>query len=330
MDWIMIFLVLIFLTIILYGTKYGINIDNSFFDKEQSNIIKGICCIIVFLVHVPKEHGNVIQDVIGSFGYICVTIFFLLSAYGLKYSISNKKDYLNHFFRNRILVIYIPFVIANLLWQLINFKKGINILAIIGIDNLSFIGELIIFYLLFYVIYKNINDEKADILIIFITIIISVITYILKIGWFVECLGFAYGIILYNLEKRINVFFIKRHFSKLIIFFMTSLVLGIIYIKLKNVIILNYFLKIFLGISIISFLICLLKRVKLNNKILKFLGNISFEVYLLHEIIMRSLMELNIPSGCYIVFSLLLTIILSSIMNCLDKKITKLIKINKR
>jgi len=160
MDLMMLLFLITFLITILYKVKFGKNVNNSFFEKEQSKAIKGICCIIVFLVHVPKEHGNAIQDAIGSFGYIGVTIFFLLSAYGLKYSINNKKDYLKHFFRNRILAIYIPFVFANTLWQLLGYEDGIDIGAIIGISNFSFIGELIIFYLLFYVIYKNLDNKK--------------------------------------------------------------------------------------------------------------------------------------------------------------------------
>lgn len=330
MDLTMIVFLIIFLAIILYKAKIGKNINNSFFEKEQSKVIKGICCIIVFLVHVPKEHGNAIQDAIGSFGYICVTIFFLLSAYGLKYSINNKKDYLKHFFRNRIISIYIPFVIANTLWQLLGFEDGIDIWAIIGIDSFSFIGELIIFYLLFYIIYKNIDNKKADFIMIGATLVISIVSYVFQIGWFVECLGFAYGIIFYNLEERINNYFKKSYLKKVLSLCIISLILGTVYIRLKNIIILNYIFKILLGISIVGFLIYLFKKVKLNNKILTFLGNISFEIYLLHEIIMKILIGLNISSGCYIVTSLLLTIILACIMNYIDMKITKAIKYNKR
>ena len=327
MDLIMLAFLIIFLVIILYKAKIGKNINNSFFEKEQSKAIKGICCIIVFLVHVPKEYGNAIQDAIGSFGYICVTIFFLLSAYGLKYSINNKKDYLKHFLRNRILAIYIPFVIANTLWQLLGFEDGIDILAIIGINSFSFIGELIIFYLLFYIIYKTIDNKKADFIMIGATLVISIVSYIFQIGWFVECLGFAYGIILYNKENNINSFLETDYIKKILVEIVVSIILGILYIKLKNVIIINYILKILLGISIISLIICLLRKIKINNKILSFLGNISFEIYLLHDMIMQKLLGLNVTSGLYIVISLTVIIVSASVMNYIDSKITKSLKV---
>lgn len=326
MDVIMLLFLITFFIIILYKVKIGKNVNNSFFEKEQSKVIKGICCIVVFLVHVPKVHGNVIQDAIGSFGYICVTIFFLLSAYGLKYSISNKKNYLKNFLRNRVLVIYIPFLIANILKQLIELDNGINFLEIIGLKNISFIGELIIFYIIFYIIYRNLNNKIADYVMVGITIVISLVSYVLKIGWFVECLGFAAGIILYNKEKNINNYFEKNYIIKLLTSIFVSFALGIFYIKMKNIIILNYLLKIILGISIISLLIGLLKKIKINNKILLFLGRISFEIYLLHSIILIKLIELNVLSGIYILITLSITIICASIMNYIDSKIKNAIK----
>ena len=110
-------------------------------DKEQSLAIRAVCCIIVVLVHVPQQHGNFIQDAIGSFGYIAVTLFFMLSAYGLKYSVENKKDYLKNFWRNRVLILLIPFWLVNIIAVLLNPQEGIvnNLLAIIGLKNISFI-----------------------------------------------------------------------------------------------------------------------------------------------------------------------------------------------
>ena len=121
-------------------------------DKEQSVMIRAICCIIVILVHIPQQHSNFIQDAIGSFGYIAVTIFFMLSAYGLKYSINHKKDYLKHFWKNRILVLLIPFWIANTLATLIAPQETIiaNVFKIIGIKGISFVTILLGYYILFW------------------------------------------------------------------------------------------------------------------------------------------------------------------------------------
>ena len=330
MDVVMITFLILFLSIILYRIKYGKNVENSFLDKTQSGIIKGICCIIVVLVHIPAEHGNKIQDLIGSFGYICVTIFFLYSAYGLRYSIENKKDYLKYFIKNRLLVIYIPFVIANIIRTIVIKNNGFDILEIIGIKKLNFVGELIIFYLLFYLIYRNIKDyKKADILMIILTFMISIVTYRFKFGWYVECLGFAFGIIIFKSISKINEFIEKRWLTKIVILTVSSLVLGMTYIKMKNVEVINYLSKIILGISIISLTIVLFRKVKIYNKILEILGKISYEVFLLHTIVISLLQDLNVSSGVYIVTVIGITIICSYLMNIIDSKIaTRLKNIN--
>ena len=325
----MILFLCIFALLIFYKINIGKNVENSFTEKKQANIIRGICCIIVVLVHIPLEHGNFIQDAIGSFGYIAVTVFFLLSAFGLKYSLENKKDYLKHFLKNRLLVIYIPFILANLLYQIITIRNGFDILSIIGIKNITFVGELILFYLIFYIVYKNIKNIKiADIVMISLVVIFSIVSYLFKFGWYVECLGFAYGIIIFNIQDKINNMLNKHYFINLLIFTGLSIILGIVYIKIKNVELINYIIKIILGISLISLISVLFKKIRVYNKFLDILGNISYEIFLLHTIIIYILRNLNIISGLYIIAVLTITILCAYLMNKIDNKISKLIKNN--
>jgi len=86
-------------------------------------------------------------------------------------------------------------------------------------------------------------------------------------------------------------------------------------------------LKVLLGMAIISLIICLLRKIKINNKVLSFLGKISFEIYLLHDMVMQNLIGLNVTSGFYIVISLTVIIVLASFMNYIDSKITKSLKV---
>ena len=73
------------------------------FSKDYTTVLKGICCIIVVMVHVKDGFQNPLQDAIGSFGFVCVTLFFMVSAYGMQLSVEHKADYLRHFWRNRLL-----------------------------------------------------------------------------------------------------------------------------------------------------------------------------------------------------------------------------------
>jgi len=53
--------------------------EKSFFTKEYTTALKGLAAIVVIFVHVPADYSNVLQDAIGSFGYVAVTFFFLVS-----------------------------------------------------------------------------------------------------------------------------------------------------------------------------------------------------------------------------------------------------------
>lgn len=97
---------------VLFSSKNTGNQD-TFMNKDFTMVLKGACCIIVILVHVPLLYSNKLQDGIGSFGYVCVTLFFLVSAYGMNYSITKKQDYLKHFWRNRLAALLIPQLILN-------------------------------------------------------------------------------------------------------------------------------------------------------------------------------------------------------------------------
>lgn len=46
--------------LILFGSKWAENPAgwDDFFSYEYTNIMKGLCCILVVLVHVPKAFAN--------------------------------------------------------------------------------------------------------------------------------------------------------------------------------------------------------------------------------------------------------------------------------
>ena len=175
-------------------------------DKKQSMIIRAICCFLVVMVHIPAQHGNFIQDMLGSFGFISVTIFFMLSSYGLKYSLDYKENYLKNFWKNRILTLLIPFWIINILMYY-NVKPIDLILILLGIKNKTFISDLIIYYIFFWLVNTLIKNRKHSDYLICITIFIyallgKILNY--STGYFVESLGLVYGIIIYHAIPKIK------------------------------------------------------------------------------------------------------------------------------
>lgn len=315
--------------LILYGIKrMEGNKELGIIDKEQANIVRAICALVVILVHVPQSHGNVIQDAIGSFGYVAVTIFFMLSAYGLKYSVENKENYLKNFWKNRILVLLIPLWITNIMLVIVSPGETIikSILTIIGINNVSFVTVLLGYYVIFWLVYRFIkNDKIKDWILCIIVLMYSVLGKIMNLttGWQVESIGLILGILIYYIAPRLK----NNKNELLFLTLISSVILGILYIKCKNLYMIGtWCLKTLLSISLVLLLTFMLNRIKIGNKMLQYIGSISYEIYLLHTTCMTIIYDIRLPSGLWIILAILLTIFIASLVKFIDSKIIKFIK----
>ena len=74
---IMMGLVLFLVAVLVVGIQEQEN--NHFFDKENTNALRGFWCLIVVLVHIPLLYQNRIQDMIGSLQpHLCTIVSTLL------------------------------------------------------------------------------------------------------------------------------------------------------------------------------------------------------------------------------------------------------------
>ncbi|MCC8098523.1 MAG: acyltransferase [Clostridiales bacterium] len=141
-------ILIIYCVIALIGAKKNTieEADCRFFSKDYTTVLKGLCCVIVVFVHVPDGFKNTVQDLIGSFAYICVTIFFMLSSYGLRYSFENKEGYSKTFFKNRVLVLLVPYIISCLLKVVCGFSPYSG--------GVRFVYVLLLFYIITFIAYN--------------------------------------------------------------------------------------------------------------------------------------------------------------------------------
>ncbi len=141
-------ILIIYCVIALIGAKKNTleEADCRFFSKDYTTVLKGLCCVIVVFVHVPDGFNNTVQDLIGSFAYICVTIFFMLSAYGLRYSFENKEGYSKTFFKNRVLILLVPYIISCLLKVVCGFSPYSG--------GVRFVYVLLLFYIITFIAYN--------------------------------------------------------------------------------------------------------------------------------------------------------------------------------
>lgn len=337
------FLMILLIIVLMIITLLGLKIDmqkNTFMDSSDTIFFRGFWCIVIVLVHVPDLYQNRIQDIIGSFAYIGVTYFFMTSAYGLKYSINHKKNYMCNFWKRRLPSLLIPALIANAFTVVIHVLNGENVTLFSFFNINDWVKVLLLMYIAFWVIYGVAprvyrSGKWQDVFMILFVIVCSLIQRLTPIKpmyiWTVEPLGFAYGIVVAKYHKHICEWLNDKWITKIVFFAFTSSLLGILYIKCKQIPIAgDYFLKILLGIAITMFMYCLIFKLKVGNKINSFLAKISYEIYLLHGAVFVLLVVVTngtIGSAQFIWIALLLTILFAVGLNKISKRLIQLLEI---
>lgn len=330
---IMLGIVIVLASIILMKISYNQQ-NNRFFDKENTNAMRGFWSLIIILVHIPVVYQNQIQDMLGSFAYIGVTFFFMTSAYGLKISLENSQNKLM-FWKRRLIKILIPCITTNIVSMIIsNITKGkVSLSDIVHIND--WVKWLLVCYVIFEIVNILVPEEKGDKYVCLGVLGFSLIIYISKmIGifestvWCSEIFGFVWGIIFASKKEEIYNWINEKWQKKVILGFIGTLMMGIFYLKFKSMLFIgDYVLKIILGLVIIFFVLILNTRINLNNRIGKVLGKISYETYLLQWTMIPLVGCLGLKeSGIYILILYVSIILVAYVINRVDKKIFEMLR----
>ena len=314
-----------------------------FFSKDYTTVLKGICCIVVILIHVPAVHGNGIQRLIGCFAYVCVTIFFMISAYGMMKSNEKGNGYLKSFWRNRLVSLFIPCVFVNCTSLVLGYiDKGVfSYHALLYLND--YVKVLLEWCIWFYIVellkakfFPN-KPVLEDALLIGGVVISSLLYYFCvdaqysaQAGWCFERMGLVWGVLLCRNYDRMLSWMTSNRVYKEIFFLGLSLLLGVAYLHFKWIPFWGaYLLKINLGVVIIITLFLISMNRRFGGKASLFFGKISYEVYLLHGVILlflASLLPESINSGLFIFATILLTLLLAFLINKLDKPVVAFLR----
>lgn len=267
-----------------------------------TNSIKGITAIFVVLHHISQNISD--PDFLYVFqwvGTISVGLFFFFSGYGLTYQLYNKKNYLNTFFEKRLFKILVPFFLSNIIYILYNVVfNGIyysfnDILKyIIGIELINpiswYVVAILWLYIGFYTSFKYIKRKTIQLF----ALSVFIFCYI---GWcvlnhqanFVSIFCFPLGIIYVQLIDKLKI--IHRN----IIVCILSILFIYLFYEVSQMQYINNLINVLYSIieclcfSIIVILLC--SKYEIKNRILNFLGSISFETYLIHGLALNYLIK---------------------------------------
>lgn len=302
-------------------------------NKEQTNLCKAISIIMIVLHHWEQKAMLPYIDFLNHIGGLACAVFFFLSGYGLYKSYDKNPDkWCKTFLQRRITKIIIPFWCANILYSLY-FDLFVNaadlniiILQILGIKLINghfwFLQAIIVLYLSLYISLKYSKKDWIRLIIMLIGTLAAIFVSGGRMGNTVS-LFFLLGVVLSKYEHHI-ILFIQNRFNVYNTFLW--ILLCIIFISTFNLVYYKHFLfRILFLINPLIFLyllISLVKKIRINNSVLTWIGNDSYYIYMMNcfsVILFLSINNLYNPIISLIVY-LLFNILLSYVFHkCLNR-----------
>ena len=368
--WYVAFFALIIVGMKIFG-KGKWNEDVMSFDQTKAYL--GFCAVAIVLHHcshrtcaswVPVFLQRPGLGMFVNVGYLCVAAFFFCSGYGLYKSARSKPTFMNRF-PVRFIPILLPYVIT--LGGFLALRKSRNIpiqvrnpIKMPDAEPLHpyswYIFALLIIYLAFYLGFRFVKKDWFGILIVTIA----------TVGYFAFCIKYQYGSWWYNsvhlflvgvlvakFEKGFFERLKKLYFLKLLLFLAITVVTFAIgnyawdlmpkfNIQMtpklgENIMTIITVAQIISALTFCMFTVMLGMKIKVGNPVLKFLGKMTLELYLVHGLFVHIFSYAVIndygKSVCYIknVPLYVLIVFVSSIpvaflVHLLDSKIGSILK----
>ncbi|AVK62724.1 hypothetical protein C5Z26_00580 [Lactobacillus sp. CBA3606] len=310
-----------------------------FFSRNHTTLLKGIAILTVLWGHIGLAyHFYSIQWIAG----IGVTLFLICSGYGLEASFN--KNGLAHYWKKRIIAVIIPYWIVYLLAGVLlnsNFNMKVVIEILIFIRANWYIPYILIVYVIYWCLkFLTVRfklSKKKFYLMLFtsFTIWFVIVSYYFIIPSATSLLArqmyaFPLGVIFYDYYKNVESIFIERSWKSHVLFGGLAIFsLGVnvltnvsdIFSSWPNL--LNNVLSLFtiVPLAIVLIRISCIAYPLFSNGLFKYLGVISYEIYLI-QYFSRGIVNEN-PISLY--FCFLVTIFLSWIFYLAYMRIKNLV-----
>lgn len=319
---------ILFLLIISVLLIAGIRQPAGNFGKEIVTVLKPILAIGIVLHHCSDE--SVILYEFKRWGPLIVGIFFFISGYGLTYSVEKNMQYLKKIIVDKIFIkLLLPCLIVLLLHISVNCSwRGYSFIRYASIvsgpsffPNDWFMYALMYCYLVFKVAYNVGNKAMREAILIGCIFLYETFTMTQGYGrhWYSTPLAFYVGHI-YRLNEPVIISFLAKR-RNLIVAILCNLMF----------LILMFYLSVRFESSLSTAaaytvlpLLTVMCVIRLNlsrlaaNRFIIGIGAISFEIYLVHGVVMSALHQYTELQGIvFAVMTLLITLPLSAVVKSL-------------
>lgn len=319
---------ILFYILILSSFRYRKGNIDCLFEIENSNIIKGIATIAVILCHMAlRTEGGLLFPKCAEYGTYAVSLFFLLSGYGLIKQHKTKKNYERTFLIKRLSKILGPFIIMHVVSWLYHLSTGnfVTYETIIAelLEGKCFVSYswyvyvIIELYLIFYISMKLFKNNYHNYIIL--SLLACLLNYLLfkkldfNSAWYDTTIFFVFGMFLSLYEDKIVKLLNKYYYLILAI---SILLYFIIFEKKIHIFNSSLIITTVEVLSINLLILCIQAKLSLKSKIWNFVSSISYEIYLVHGLVIKAidyyLFESMVLKENYFLWTLL-TLVLSII-----------------
>lgn len=280
------------------------NDDALSFDQTKS--LLGFAEIVIILHHCshkssawwvePRYHRPGLEF-FASVGFLCVALFFFCSGYGMYKSMKKKTDFFKGYFTKRIPHILIPTAIMWLVCFFTEKARGLDIDRPVWINvcsHLWYIYVLIYAYLIFFISFRLIKNEKASFTFLWTGIILyMVLAIFFSPGewWYNTVYLFPIGVIFARNEEKYIASLKKLYPLRIailtvifaaayILYLYTDAVMGLFNIEGNN----TFYVigQIISAYVFVALVILIGLKVRIGNKALRLLGAMTLEMYVIH------------------------------------------------
>lgn len=308
--------------------------DTEILERNSTDNLKGFLVLYVAIHHYVQKIVNPgYLYPLNHVGFICVSFFFLMSGYGLALSFE-KRGNLQGFFKKRVLRLYFPFVISNILVGVlhnITINTGYSIANIL-ISSVTmrtvysgvilwYVFVQVLMYIVFYISFRFFKNKAIRIVAICILscIYICLAVYTGQGEWrYNTVLCFSVGIIIATYKEQIKNILIRYGFiirSILLIAFILSW-----YLVIKGIY--RYYVTFICAILFVLLAVSFSARFNSHTKIYGYIGKISYEIYILQLPVVNMVVDLLDGNMWGIFAIILITIILAVITSKISSIIT--------
>ena len=298
---------------------------NTCLKREQTTAINGVFVMFVFLRHFKEyivcgSYDRIFWFVDGLLEQLIVTTFLFYSGYGILVSMKTKKDYLQKL-PKRIFKVWFQFAIAVCLFLLLNLFTGktystqtiiLSFTAWKSVGNSNwYILAILVLYALSYIGGFMTNRDKLKTT-IFVTAgcCVYVVVMILcgKGSWYYNTI-FCYplGMFFGEYEQKIKTLLERSGIYLMVVvgcsaafaasYLCTLKCHGLIWLAMVE----------FRGIFFVLLVVLATSRIKIGNSVVNWIGNHTFEIYILQRLPMNAMRGLGLNQYVYFLICAVVT-----------------------